>query len=240
MLDLDREFKDYQDWLAPKLDTYEQAIYLYVLRHGPVMGEDAVVIGFKSARRKMAFGIGEAGKPMSEGTCYKKLRSLEQKGCLSVLASERDGTRVKLHLPSEIPGLVPAPPSARAAALEDIDFFGDPQARLLIVAREAGKCFYCLRSLSPATHVIEHVISRPAGNGSYRNVVAACRECNNRKGSTDAAQHVRELYRRGMLDAEEFDARLSALDHLQRGLLVPPSEGPRGWPEQAIPRAGTA
>jgi hypothetical protein len=240
MLDIEREFKDFQDWLAPKLDTYEQAIYLYVLRHGPLLAQDEVVIGFKSARRKMAFGIGEAGKPMSEGTCYKKLRSLEQKGCLRVISSERDGTRVKLVLPSEMPGLVPAPTPAAAVALENVDFFSDRDARLLIVAREAARCFYCMRDITPASHVIEHIVSRPAGNGSFRNVVAACRECNNRKGSLVAADHIRELYRRGLLDAEEFDARLSALDQLQRGLLVPPSEPLRGWHEQATPNSGTA
>jgi hypothetical protein len=194
-----------------------------------LLGQDEVVVGFKSARRKMAFGIGEAGKPMSEGTCYKKLRSLEQKGCLRVVSSERDGTRVKLVLPSEIPGLVPASAPAAAVALENIDFFSDRDARLLIVAREAARCFYCLREITPASHVIEHVVSRPAGTGSFRNVVAACRECNNRKGELAAADHIREIYRRGLLDADEFDARLSALDQLQRGLLVPPSEPLRDW-----------
>ena len=109
MIDLDREFKDFQDWLAPRLDTYEQAIYLYILRHGPLQGLDAVVIGFKSARKKMAFGIGEHGKPMSEGSVYKKLTSLAQKGAVTIVGSERDGTRVRLLLPSHIPGLIPGP-----------------------------------------------------------------------------------------------------------------------------------
>ncbi len=69
MIDLDREFKDFQDWLAPRLDTYEQAIYLYILRHGPLQGLDAVVIGFKSARKKMAFGIGDAREADVRGEC---------------------------------------------------------------------------------------------------------------------------------------------------------------------------
>lgn len=48
----------FQDHLAPKLDTYEQAIYLYVYRHSRLIGKDEIVIGLKSARRKLAFGIG--------------------------------------------------------------------------------------------------------------------------------------------------------------------------------------
>lgn len=61
--------EEFQDYLAPTLDTYEQAVYLYILRHGRLQGKTEVTIGFKSARKKMALGIGENGKPMSEGTC---------------------------------------------------------------------------------------------------------------------------------------------------------------------------
>ena len=62
-------FEEFQDYLAPTLDTYEQAVYLYILRHGRLQGKAEVTIGFKYARKKMALGIGENGKPMSEGTC---------------------------------------------------------------------------------------------------------------------------------------------------------------------------
>lgn len=81
----------FQDHLAPKLDMYEQAIYLYAYRHSRLIGQDEVVIGFKSARQKLAFGIGKQGTPPSEHVVYEKLRSLEQKGCLKVLNSERTG-----------------------------------------------------------------------------------------------------------------------------------------------------
>jgi hypothetical protein len=38
--------EQFQDHLAPKLDTYEQAIYLYIFRHSRLLGADEVVIGF--------------------------------------------------------------------------------------------------------------------------------------------------------------------------------------------------
>ena len=100
--------EQFHDYLAPKLDTYEQAIYLYVLRHSRLQGLDEVVVGFKSARRRIAMGIGEKGKPMAERTCYDRLRSLQAKGCLRVVASEQNGTRLQLRLPSEIEGLIVA------------------------------------------------------------------------------------------------------------------------------------
>jgi hypothetical protein len=78
-MELEQFFKDFQDHLAPRLDTYEQAVYLYLFRHTRFVGLEEAVIGFKSARRRMACGVGEKGKPMSENTAYEKLRSLERR-----------------------------------------------------------------------------------------------------------------------------------------------------------------
>ena len=133
---------------------------------------------------------------MSESTCYEKLRSLEKKGCVDILSTDRAGTRVRLRLPDEIPGVVPkdeTPPG----------------------------CFYCLRRLDGQNHVVEHVRSRPHGNNSYRNVVAACIQCNNRKGATAAEDYVRALYRGGFLSEAEFQQRLAMLVKLSEGSLKP-------------------
>jgi 5-methylcytosine-specific restriction endonuclease McrA len=204
-VDLKRVFEHFEDHLAPRLDTYEQVVYLYILRHSRLVGLDEVTIGFKSARKKMAFGIGEAGKPMSEGTCYEKLRSLEKKGCLDILSTERAGTRVRLRLPDEIAGVVPT----------------EPPDRVLLLEREGHRCFYCLRQLDGQNHVVEHVRSRPNGNNGYRNVVAACIRCNNRKGATAAEDYIRALYRDGFLNEGEFKQRLAMLVKLAEGELKP-------------------
>ena len=214
-------FEEFQDYLAPTLDTYEQAVYLYILRHGRPQGKAEVTIGFKSARKKMALGIGEKGKSMSEGTCYEKLRSLESKGCLRVIGTEREGTKVQLYLPSEISGLVPSGEVVTALTLEEMDFFNVPENRVLILNRENKKCFYCLRALDTLNHVIEHVTSRPAGDNTYRNVVAACLGCNNRKGNSLVEDFLRSRYRNGYLSQDDFENRLEALRLLRCGELKP-------------------
>lgn len=213
----------FQDHLAPKLDTYEQAIYLYCIRHTRLLGQHEAVIGFKSARQSMAFGIGKAGSAMSEAVCYEKLRSLERKGCIKLLGTERGGTRVRVELPDEIPGVLPEPAQAVVVTLEELDFFNAPENRRRILEREAHRCFYCLRDIGEDTHVIEHVISRPDGDNSYRNLVAACRQCNNRKGNTQAEAFFRLLYREALLSAEEFADRKSQLEALREGQLKPPA-----------------
>jgi len=221
LMDLRKFIEDFQDYLAPRLDTYEQAIYLFVFRRGRLQGTDDVPIGFKSSRLKIARGIGEKGKPMSEGTCYEKLKSLEKKGCLKNLGVVRQGTKIRLYLPSEIPGLIPLQHSAPPQSLEEMDFYNVPENRRAIFNREGGKCFYCLGTIDSSNHVIEHtVVPKHAGDNSYRNVVAACISCNNRKKSS-AEDLLRSLYRDGFLSDAEFEGRMKAFRSLREGALRP-------------------
>src|SRR5262245_43229794 len=121
-MELEQFFKDFQDHLAPRLDTYEQAVYLYLFRHTQLVNLEEIVIGFKSARRRIACGVGEKGKPMSENTAYEKLRSLEEKGCINILDSTREGRKIRLHLPSEIPGVIVFEAPVQATDLETLGF----------------------------------------------------------------------------------------------------------------------
>lgn len=221
-MDTKQFIEQFQDYLAPRLDTYEQALYLYILRHSRLLDADEVVIGFKSARRRMACGIGQDGSPMSENTAYEKLRSLQSKNCIEIVSSERTGRRIRLKLPNEIPGIIPPPATQMPPlSIEEMDFFEILENRALILEREGHSCFYCLRALTAENYVIEHVVSRPAGGNGYRNVVAACRECNNRKNDSTAEDYVRMLYRESFLSAAELQDRLVKLSRLRSGELKP-------------------
>jgi len=220
-MDTDKFLAQFQDHLAPKMDVYEQAIYLFLIRHSRLIGKKEVVVGFKSARKQLAFGIGKAGTPPSERVCYEKVRSLEGKGFIEVLGTEHKGTRICPYLPHEIGGLIEGAEIPTIQTLEEMDFFDIPENRELILAREQYQCFYCRAKLTKNNYVIEHVISRPAGDNSYRNVAAACRQCNNRKGPSDVKEYLRTLYREGFLTSDEFKDRLSHLEILRNGELKP-------------------
>ncbi len=218
-------FIQFQDFLAPKLDTYEQAIYLYIFRHSRMIGNPEAVIGFKSARTRMACGTGVKGKPMSEKSAYDKLQSLATKGCLDIIATERAGKRIRIRLPDEIPGTIPPPiGETKVIDIESVDFFA-AENRSYILNREGHRCFYCQRAINKETYVIEHVISRPAGNNTYRNLVAGCRECNNRKNDTGAEDFLRLLYRESVLSGSDFKNRLKPLELLRNGGLKPAFPG---------------
>lgn len=221
-MDFEQFFIQFQDHLAPKLDTYEQALYLYIFRHTRLIGKDEAVIGFKSARVRMACGVGAKGTPMSESSAYEKLMSLASKGCVKIIGTERAGRRLHLNLPDEVPGIIPELANeASLLSIEDLDFFEMPENRTAILERESYRCFYCLRAINSDSYVIEHVVSRPAGNNSYRNVVAACRQCNNRKNDSSAEDFLRTLYREGLLSQTDLQDRMSHLGQLRIGELKP-------------------
>lgn len=212
---------DFRDHLAPRLDPFEPAIYLHAVRHSRLVEQDEVVIGFKSAAARIATSYRGNGQPIDVGTCYVKLRSLQEKGCLKIITVEEKGTRIRVYLPREIAGVIPLETVQPMISLEDMDFFSVEENRQFILVRERRRCFYCLRALTAENHVIEHVVSRPARDNSYRNVVAACRQCNNRKGDSDAEGFLRVLYREEFLSADEFEQRLSHLQPLRAGELLP-------------------
>jgi hypothetical protein len=56
-------------------------------------------------------------------------------------------------------------------------------------------------------------------------VVAACRECNNRKGDTPADDFIRLLYRENLMNSNEMSERLEKLKSLKEGHLKPKKAG---------------
>lgn len=217
----------FQDHLAPRLDTYEQAIYLYIVRHSRLIDEDEVVIGFKSARtrKRIAMGSGQKGKAISENSCYRKIESLEKKGFVKILSHDHLGFRLRAVLPCEIPDLLPPEDKPDTLTLEEMDFFNVAENRTLILEREEHHCFYCLCPLNGENFVIEHVESPPSGKNGYRDVVGACRHCNNRKGPSPAEDLLRTLLREARLSETEFDERISHLERLREGELKPTITG---------------
>ncbi len=231
--------EQFQDYLAPQLDVYEQAVYLYMLRHSRLVGRPHVIVEPKSVRHKIACGLGKGRSPLAEKTCRDKLKSLKSKGLIELLGRRTGGTAVRVLLPSEIPGLTDparttskAPAKARSKAhpptgsggsaqLECQDFFNVPRNCRRIYLREGGRCFYCRRKINDTNFVADHVRSHPAGDDGYRNVVASCRRCNNRKGESAAEDLLRVLFREGCVTADELADRLTALKHLGEGRLKP-------------------
>jgi 5-methylcytosine-specific restriction endonuclease McrA len=124
-------------------------------------------------------------------------------------------------LPSDIAGVVVLPTTPAELDLEAEDFFEIAANRQRIREREGGRCFYCFKSIDGGNWVIEHVVSRPQGTNAYRNVVAACKQCNDRKKDLLAEDWLRALYRDGVLNQGECATGIANLARLRAGELKP-------------------
>jgi len=213
--------RDFVDHVGPKLDTYEQAIYLYLIRRSRLEGNEELVVPVESASLRVAVGIAKKGARISRDVFRQKLLTLQAKGFVRVIGKEYRGTRVKCFLPGEVEGAIAAPEPARETDLEAMDFFSVPANREAVFARERHRCFYCLASLTEHNRVIDHVSSLPQRDNSYRNCVAACLSCNSEKGADVGEDFLRVLYRKGRLRAEELDSRIQLLRRIQEGLEKP-------------------
>lgn len=220
-MDARRALEEFHDHLAPTLDVYEQAVYLYILRHSRLLGKPGVAVEIKTARHKIARSPGKRGGPLTAQTCLDKLRSLDAKGCIKLAGDRRGTPDVRVLLPSEVPGLIDADDRGAASDLDGVDFFNVAENRRLILQREGGRCFYCRKKLNDSNTAVAHVAPRPSGDDGYRNVVAACRRCNNRKGESSADNLLRVLYRESCITADVLADRLAALQDLRAGRLRP-------------------
>jgi hypothetical protein len=220
-MDHKRFLMDFLDYASPKLDTYEQTIYLYLVRHTRLENREEQVIPIESAATRTALGIAKKGARISRDVFRRKLSSLESKGFVKVTGKEYTGTKVRVFLPSEVSGIIPEARIPSPVEPDRVDCYATPDGRTAIFLREKGKCFYCLADLNERNRVIDHIVPPPKGDNSYKNCVAACLQCNSEKGAMPVEDFLRLLYRRSRLRADELDDRLRVLEDICRGTRRP-------------------
>jgi 5-methylcytosine-specific restriction endonuclease McrA len=214
-VDLERVVKEVEDHLMPglKLDVIERALYHHFFRHTRLLGRETGLF----AVPPVANAVG-----VSESAARERIRSMHQKGCIRIEDRNKNGHLIRIVLPEEIPGLVPDGAQRPAVDIKSLDFFTGRKYVGALVARENGRCFYCLREIDANTCVLDHVAPRMQRlDNSYRNIVAACHECNAAKQAHEPAEFLRSRYRQGLLSQAELQERLGALEQLQAGGLVP-------------------
>jgi hypothetical protein len=217
----ERIWKQLEDLLVPRLrlGPIDRAAYSYLLRHSRLEGKLRVRFSLRWLAR---------GTCVSTFAARPAVRRLADHGALRLVECNHSGHVAEVRLPEEILAGFPkeiaprhAVPAVRRINLEE-DFFRPNALRQAIHAREAGRCFYCLRFLTPPMKCLDHVVPRAhSGNNSYRNLVSCCRDCNSQKGPCRAEDFLRSLFRDRKLTDRELAGRLRALDALAAGKLVP-------------------
>tara|TARA_R110002074_G_scaffold35881_2_gene97729 strand:- start:1117 stop:1812 length:696 start_codon:yes stop_codon:yes gene_type:complete len=217
---LEEIFVDIQDKLVPVLDSYEQAIYHYLLRHTYLAGVETCLYSTRTA--EIGLGTGDNSKQPSMKTRSKKLRSLEEKGCIKIIERSNKGITVKLFLPSEIPSLQNQIVEISSLDIEELDFYKDRRLLGSILDREEHRCFYTGRKITAENCYLDHVIPQASsGNNSYRNIVASCYDANSMKNDKPADEFIRSLYKDEIVSLSEFQELKEKVAKLQAGELQP-------------------
>jgi hypothetical protein len=213
---LKETIEEIEDYLIPflGLDTYEKSLYYHLFRHTRLIGKEETIFVISSATKTVG---------LTDFSARGRIRKLNEKGCVKIQELTRNGVRVSVLLPAEIPGCVIAPEVNESVVdIELIDFYNDQKYRPKILERENGECFYCFRKLNKDNYVLDHLISQVnTGKNSYRNIVAACHECNSVKIGKNGDDFVRLLYRKGTINSQELENRLSAIEKLKNGEIKP-------------------
>src|SRR5260370_3734340 len=214
--------KQLDDHLVPglRLSIPDRAIYSHLLRHSRLEG-----------KRRLRFSILwlALGARLCTNAARWALRRLIAHGVLRLVERSKAGHVVEVRLPDEIRAVRPGRIGRRGArplprGIDfDVDFLKNGALRHAIHVRERGRCFYCLRRLTPLIRCLDHVVPRVSfGGNSYRNLASCCLQCNSQKRDRSAGDFLRWLYRERRLTAAELAERLRALDALASAKLPPP------------------
>ena len=194
-----------------ELTTYQRVLYHHLIASTFAQDQSEVTLTIPQLSEAIA---------ASEFTARKAIRELSEKGIVDATQTRR-GYKITPKLPEHL-DLPDTGSDTPLIDVEEVDFFNGRKFLEPLMDRESGKCFYCLSNISTENCELDHVVSQlEHGSNGYRNIVAACHNCNTRKQAMAAADFLRNLYRRGLLSEDEVAERLSALEQLQNGELVP-------------------
>jgi 5-methylcytosine-specific restriction endonuclease McrA len=214
-MDIANILKCCEDYLFPakKMTVRERVLYYYLFRHTRLLGKE---------NGEFAIAPLASALNIAESSVREDVRSLHARGCICIEKRSRTGHVIRVLLPEEIDGIIPTQQQEVASEMESLDFFTGRKHISALLVHENGACFYCLRRVCAEDCELDHVAARMDGtDNSYMNIVASCHECNTTKQAQQAADFIRSLYRRGILSQPELERRLSALEELKAGRLVP-------------------
>ena len=172
--------EQFVDYLSPELTPYEASFYLYLLRNSFIKnGTVEVRIG----KRTIAAGHGKSSR--GEETAYAHvseiLKKLEEKGCIKIGDTNREGTLYIINLPKDIP-LVAEKLAALLPQDMEVDYFSDPGKRHEIFLRDKWICQYCGEKVTPENSTLDHFIPQAkGGKHNKENLKTSCLTCNSIK-----------------------------------------------------------
>ena len=106
----------------------------------------------------------------------KVLNSLEDKGCVRIGDTTREGTLYQILLPKDIPLIAEKMVSGVSSESED-DFFNPPENRLMVFERDKWRCTQCKDT--ETTLCVHHIIytRKYPWQEDMKNLITLCSNC---------------------------------------------------------------
>lgn len=172
--------QDLVDYLLPELTAYESAMYLVVLRH-TILNDGQRIIRIGKRTLSARFAKGARGERTNYKHITKVLNGLEEKGCLKIGDTSRDGTLYTIVPPREIPSVIEKL-AVSASRPENNDYFSSDEKRREVFERDKWACQYCGEKVSADNSTLDHYVPQSkGGDNSKDNLKAACLTCNSVK-----------------------------------------------------------
>ncbi len=168
-------------------------MYIFLFRNSYLSNEGAsskVRIGQRTIAQK--YGRGPKMAVPSRQHVIRQLDSLEEKGCIRIGDTNREGTLYEILLPTQIPLVIEKLITPQTQ--EDLDYYNDPEKRKVLYERDNWVCQYCGEKVTLDNVTLDHFIPQTKGGKHYKeNLRTACLICNSIKsGKTyeEAAIHL--------------------------------------------------
>jgi 5-methylcytosine-specific restriction endonuclease McrA len=175
--DIKTIIEQFVDYLLPELTPYETSVYLYLLGKSFIKSGTAEV---RVGKRTIAagYGKGSRGEKTNYAHISKILRRLEEKGCIKVGDTNREGTLYHVNLPQDIPLVVDKIANHSPSYIEE-DYFSDPSKKGEIFERDKWICQYCGEKVTPENATLDHFIPQSKGGRHNKdNLKTCCLICN--------------------------------------------------------------
>ena len=175
---LQKIIEQFVDFLMPALTPYEASLYIFFLRNSHIKNNSPEI---RIGKRTIAENISSVRATTTNYAQVTKLvDGLEEKGCIKIGDTNRDGTLYNIFLPEEIPS-VKEKLAITADPVEE-DFFTNPEKRKEIFERDKYTCFYCGEKVTPENSTLDHLVPQSKdGKHTKENLKTSCLICNSIK-----------------------------------------------------------
>src|SRR5260370_13118632 len=158
----ERVWKHIEDFLVPRLrlSITDRAVYSHLLRHSRLEGK----VRLRFSIPWLARGVG-----LCANSTRWAVRRLVSRGVLRLIQCSKAGHVLEVLLPDEICTASPDRPGGfgghlpprlpRSISSDDVGFLKTAALRRALPSRGRGRCFYCLRQLTPLARCLVHLLA---------------------------------------------------------------------------------